>query len=690
MATGGVFSLLTNDGKADRLILANEFLKKRISDVMCSRRAQSAKDITPTLRDIEKTHILFMNAHFKPFAAVGYEYNKVRPQSGNPALGNTITFSIPQFGDFFHDMVCRQVLSSFSSDSRAVPSVATIGDALTATSFPATNELGVSAPVDWDNTTLLSATVAGSTVALATYTLVDWQGAAAGANFQNLVRYVEFPGERLNQEVKFDVNGNPLCEYNDSATVMLRKFTIGADKMIGYKRCVGQEVEYHGHSGPKIGAVHDSHATTAVTGTDSGKTTTLTSGVHDAVQDDVDTNKVTTDTFLAANFPDSAHTTATVVHTAGGSGYNDVYRESFSVVDGPQTPKLTQPSLEIWNKLNFWFNRRADLAIASVAIPSGQRYVTLKLATQAQLVVEEPGLYVKRVLDMATEGNAAINSRTIEYRPFHSAGTISTITLSEVELYVNNMFVNPEIHDIYIQRVGFSLIRVFRQHKVRVNATGTDDKQLSQLKWPIEYMFVGLRPVWNVDATNKKMHRDWHRMTKTVDVQANDAQHAEVSDGYSNARGGDVTDTTTTLVAGDVLAVATTGATNHTSKVYDIVPKSYVRACKTVSQMSLTAHGIKINDEFPERFFNAYVPLSFGGANIVTPEDEGVYMFNFALYPGSYQPSGHINVSRAREFYLKWTSAYVSSTTTADLIVVAMAINFLLIANGSAVLRFST
>ena len=74
----------------------------------------------------------------------------------------------------------------------------------------------------------------------------------------------------------------------------------------------------------------------------------------------------------------------------------------------------------------------------------------------------------------------------------------------------------------------------------------------------------------------------------------------------------------------------------------------------------------------------------------MTPQDEGCLMFNFALYPGVYQPSGHINVSRAREFYLNWTSAYTTSTNSCELIVICKAINFLLIANGSAVLRFST
>ncbi len=47
-------------------------------------------------------------------------------------------------------------------------------------------------------------------------------------------------------------------------------------------------------------------------------------------------------------------------------------------------------------------------------------------------------------------------------------------------------------------------------------------------------------------------------------------------------------------------------------------------------------------------------------------------------------------MSRAREFYLNWTTRYVDSTTPADLLAVAIAINFLLITDGSAVLRYST
>ena len=72
MATGGIFQLITNDGKQDRMLMASALLKQRIDDARRIRESNGESDTTPTLFDIERTHILFTNAHFKPFAAIGY------------------------------------------------------------------------------------------------------------------------------------------------------------------------------------------------------------------------------------------------------------------------------------------------------------------------------------------------------------------------------------------------------------------------------------------------------------------------------------------------------------------------------------------------------------------------------------------------------------------------------------------
>jgi hypothetical protein len=693
MSTSGVFSLLTNDGKADRLIMATEFLNQRINNIICMRRAAKEDDESPTLKDIEKTHILFMNSHFKPFAAIGFEYQKVRSTTGNPALGNAIMFSIPVFGDFFHDMVLHTSLSAVKSTTSRSKPVAAVGAAeLADGQYPADDIVDAAADVplyDWDNTTPLHTRLTGvEDESSVSYSAVDHNGVEVSGAYLDFVRYVEFPGERITNNVKFEVNGNPLDNYDTSAIVMMRKFTVSADKMIGYKRLVGQEVEIEGFGVVQQGSVDDSNRAAGVQLTTVGTvdTTDLVGGLKtgelgvDGLQTGGASN--TEDGFLKANFPDTAWTDATITHGAT-AGYQSMYRESLRAVDGLQTPKLAQPPCELWSKLRFWFNERVDQALASVCIPSGQRYITIDLATQDNMVVTAPSVWVKRVyqapkivlvakvaaadaIDAADNDGVAVAAvaavaevsesgvKTTEYRPLErlAAAVLSTIVLSDMSLYVNNLFVNPEIHDIYINRVGFSLIRVFRSHTINVNTSGSDDKQLSQLKWPIEYMMVGLRPTWNIDKANVNMHRDWHRMCKTVDVVASG-----------------------------------TGSNSGTNAVNTV---RYVKECKTLQTMSLTAHGIKIMDHFPERFFSAYTPYTVGGSNIVTPADEGCLMFNFSLYPGSYQPSGHINVSRAREFYLGWTSNYTSSTSTGEMLVIAKAINFLLLASGSAVLRFST
>ena len=126
------------------------------------------------------------------------------------------------------------------------------------------------------------------------------------------------------------------------------------------------------------------------------------------------------------------------------------------------------------------------------------------------------------------------------------------------------------------------------------------------------------------------------------------------------------------------------------SSIGQVMPDSYYLPVPTVDSLTLTSHGIVIFDSFNDTFFNQYMPFHYGGPALCTPEDPGALFVNMALFPRSYQPSGHLNISRARETYIKWTTSYISSKTPADLLAVAVAINFLLITDGSAVLRYST
>jgi hypothetical protein len=516
MSTGGIFQLITNDGKQDKLLMATEFLSARIADIKRARKGM--EDENPTLADIEKTHILFTNAHFKPFAAMAYEYNKV--VVSNAILGSQIQFSIPQFGDFFHDMVLHMVLAA------PTPSL-----------------------------TVTGATTAGD---VAVYRWCDW------------------PGERMCQRVAFDVNGNPLDEYYSDTYNMHRQFRVGQDKSIGWARNMGQELTHEGY-------------------------------------------------FQYAQ---------TAAATAPGSS-----RATVGIKNGHQTYAASHPDLELFIPLLFWFNVDPALSIPSVAIPYGQRFIKVDLATKDQLLRVIP--------NPAAPGTVSLP-------------VITTPTISVCELYINNIFVQPDIHDIFIKRIGFSLVRVHRRQITNVNKS-SDLILLQQLKWPIETLYCGVRPTANITSNTNistvgsqvsvldPNMEDWHKFCQ-VSTTVNPSG------------------TTNGLTTSYILKTET----NH------------------IQNISIEAHGISLYNNLPSQFFNSYVPYQYGGWAITTPSDVGLFMIGFNLYPGAYQPSGHINVSRAREFHFKYNSSYITSTLTADLIINASAINFLLISDGAAIMRYTT
>jgi Large eukaryotic DNA virus major capsid protein/Major capsid protein N-terminus len=679
MSTGAVFKLIANDGKADRMIMATELLNQRIKDITCLRARQGYADPTPTLVDLERTHILYVNAHFKPFAAIGYEYNKVKANTGNAQYNSTIQFSIPQFGDFFSDMVVNTVLAQTSATVGTVPLFST-------SNFIGTTDQGYYTTADYNNASgfvagapipgayaiVSSVQQPGSVSAPGVYTryiqrYVDFQGnaIATGAAAQNFVRYCEYPGLRLFKKVKFEVNGNPLDDYDYTCSLMHSKYAVLINKDVGWKRLVGQEVPVEAYSD-----------LVAVTGSSKW-------GIPMTTPTPVTTSPSNLNTGLINVGGNQVGTPAASANTA---------RFLTSVVNGPQTPKAVQPALEMWVPLLFWFNKDSRLSIPSVAIPYGQRYISIDTEQQSNILFVAPGnLYLETIVEVSTAANASVGDGTSAAQGVYDVQTYTTRQpvlavnsnidttqqITNMELYINNIFLNPEIHDIYIKRIGFSLIRVHRYQNIQ-QTSSNGEVLLSQLKWPTESIFVGLQPAYNTSAANPNQYRDWYRLTLLVD---------NVVDQYAASTGKVAIDNTSAFYPIVPNAVNTTKSFSaQTSALRYTYPSTVL----TVDSLQLKAHGINIFDKYSQKFFGAYLPYVFGGINLNNPLDEGALLLNFCLYPGTYQPSGHINVSRTREFYLYYYSSYVTPTTPANLLTIARAINFILISDGSAVLRYST
>ena len=125
-----------------------------------------------------------LRRHVKKFTVgINDEYNKVTASAGPSTLGSSITFSIPQFGDFFNDMIVHAVISQPKLEA----------------------------------------------------------GTSTDVSDQSLMRWCAYPGERLLKKVKFEVNGNPLDEYTSDATNFHREFSVQPNKQVGWDRCMGQE-----------------------------------------------------------------------------------------------------------------------------------------------------------------------------------------------------------------------------------------------------------------------------------------------------------------------------------------------------------------------------------------------------------------------------------------------------------------
>lgn len=650
MSTGGVFKLIANDGKADRMIMATELLSARIKDIMCMRAKQGYADPTPTLVDIERTHILFVNARFKPFAALACEYNKVRSNTGNAQYGGNVQFSIQQFGDLFADMVVNTVIAQTQATVGTVPALPAHIGADNQGYLDVNGVFTPGAPAIVYGKRSGTNNVVSQVYTQYTQQYVDNNDVpqAVGGAATNFVRYCEFPGARLFKRTKFDVNSNPLDEYSSDAYVYYEQCELLPNKREGWKRLMGQEVPVDAYGDHLM----------SIAGT-SGYPASVT-GINDS-------------------------TGSPAVGVPVNASFST--RKRVGVCNGPQTPQLVQPALELWTPLIFWFNKDPSLSIASVAIPYGQRYITIDLEAQNNILFVAPGnLFYKVTIEKwfsagagaGTQAAVAVTDYQIYVKrtPTLAAGSVidATQQITTMDLYTNNIFVNADVHDIYIKRIGFNLIRVHRFQTQREQVS-TDSVQLVQLKWPIEYFFFGLRPTANIDPNNPNQYRDWHRFNLLQDnsTTITSKAHAKVTidDG---------------IPFNDVVGTKIKKSYAQ-EQVENIVYPSEVPTWDT---LGLQVHGIDVFKDYKRLFYNSYLPFTAGGINLTPPSDTGIAVINFCLHPGTYQPSGHLNVSRAREFYIKYVSSYVSSSTPADIIVVASAINFILIADGSAVLRYST
>lgn len=639
MATGGVFRIITSDGKMDQLTMATDMLKRRICEIIDIRTQMKMESVLPTIKDLEKTHVLHFQNKFKPFVAIGFEYQKIRPQAGTSQLSGTSTtqFSITQFGDFLSDAVFRLQLSSCSFATGTVPALGAayafvnINSTITSGASPivassasagnnvliyypdgvtgvrmleSVTEEGVAVTYVTrlrylDGAGTVPAAATPGTITANTTVYMDANGRylnAVGTAVADRIFYCDFPGERILKKTEFQVAGNPIDQYDSYSYAWYRKFRVMVDKQVGYFRNMGQEQSRH--------------------------------QVSELVRDGVRLQRL--------------------------------------YLNGLQTPAASQPSTVLWPKLLFWNNLNHADSLVSAAIPYGQRFINVDLEAATNLVFRAPAVYQTMVLQRdrhltSTLPNLTLNATTLTWSvsasvtagevailngttagslgttasvllyPVFTNGAMNAPTVQAFDLYYNNIFTIPEVHDIYIERIGFSLIRVRRIQSTHVNTT-TIEPQMSQFKYPIEYFYAGMIPDNNTAAAPSSVASTSAIIAASVGYTQNPTDWHRFS--YR-------TRTVSTATTGKALSYVGGAALQFNEQYYQWSDQA------TIDQLTVSIHSIPLYNQIERQFFNAYMPESYG-AFIRTPDDEGALFINFALHPGRSQPSGHVNSSRAK------------------------------------------
>ena len=542
MASGGVYRILSTEGKMDRVLMARELLSmrlKKIHDIRLNTPAY-ADDEYPTIADVEQTHVFFPIARFKPFVQVSFEYQTNLSNAGTASFGSQMTFDLNQVGEFIGDV--------------------SVYVKVTAPSFA---------------------------------------GGLATAKY----RWCDFPGERFCEKTQFEVNGNPMDDYDYNTYVMHRQFFIKSEKLPGWKRCVGHEEA------------------------------------------------------RSAYFR----------QTQNPAGAPDISRVGMQYYDGHQTYKPVTAfnmdpadTLEMAIPVLLWFCLDYRNVFPSISIPQGGRKLTITVAHVNSLI--------------SARGFGATTDAVAQ-------AALVAPTIQQVQLFVNHLFIPDFMHDIVVRRVAFTLIRVHRSVSLPVSAGSGELSFMSSFKWPIEYFGFGIRPKENetgylapptfvgrpgvLAALDMNMW-SWHRFSKCRLVGTSPGSLLD---------GGVVT---TALQEQSLIEVE--------------------RVEPHISTIEVKVNGNILFQKMPNIMYNSYMPYVFGRDAVNTPTDPGLCFINFALFPGGQQPSGHINTSRSREFYVNYESSYINNNALSatnepaigTAIAVASALNFAVTMDGSMSLRYAT
>lgn len=306
---------------------------------------------------------------------------------------------------------------------------------------------------------------------------------------------------------------------------------------------------------------------------------------------------------------------------------NDQYKEIRTIANGYQTLKTDHPKLELFIPLLFWFNRDIRLAFPNHIKPFGQIKVRIELDNANNLM---------NSIDVVND----------VYNQHYNIPEIEACTL-----YTKHIYINSEIQDIYLTKLGFNLVRIYKKVE-KILTTNNDRIMTQELKFPIESLYVFFRPV--INETGIDNFQTWNL-------------NSVISLNYIK-----------TPIIYDVGGVDTLGINNI--KYYNQQP--------VINSFRFEANDSAVYGTQSTKFYDGYLPY-ISGLNVMS-NDNNIYYLPFTFMPQEQQPCGYINLSKTREIYFEYSSNLIEANKPVKAYIYATALNFLLLTKTAATLKYLT
>lgn len=387
--------------------------------------------------------------------------------------------------------------------------------------------------------------------------------------------------------------------------------------------------------------------------------------------------------------------------------WGSAVRQCYTLCGGLQTPETRKESKIISTNLSFWFCKSMSHALALVALPFGQKNINIEFNPLEHVLHEDPVTSIRFTqLNPSTainfvspitydlNGNPATwtddsipNSRII-YRPIHNeTRKFVCIDQPDVNLEICSAFTEPSIHLLYLKKVGFNLVTVHRDEKItisKLNSSNLIDIS-NALKWCVSNFVFAAIPSWNESFANPYRNCTWETPAIVIPQDTEIRHHTAINmvDNIAIQNDGDAP-----LVS--VMPRVTTVSTETS----DPMPAICLREYPIFKDIKFAAHNYDIRSGNLNHF-DKYTGSTRGGIYL-TPVDN-LALVNFSLNCDPDQPSGSFNFSKSRSVNLVVTASeyanYLEESghdTTINCHISGHSYNFILIAAGSATLRFAT